>query len=423
MNKLHFSLAKLACTRSMRVEDARRGSKIPTREGRKVMKNNTAKWFLLVVTSGLLLGAAARSSFAQTCTPVPPDCTCPTQAFVDPEPNTSLNAFLINPATEVTGTIVATNDGTVTGIPCNIAVLFNNGQGQVGDKKSAQVNISLATHYGVLIDGSVNNVAVDVANTTVHDIGEPGYQTTKGTTCGVTGCQQGIGISYRAFQLGGMTGTAGGTVSNVTVYNYEKGGIEANGQGVNTTVRDSTVTGTGPVASPAQNGIQIGFGASASVTGNGVSANSYHNPDDSTTAATGVLVAGGPTYNNTPQCPGSSSASPCPYTTGTMVLKNTLTNNDVGAYLFNALDNNLDAPSDMTNNKVTNNTMSASCSLNVYVVGASVIGNNDKVVNNNMTGYTGSKDSNTGLGCFPVDPSPTPGNPGTSTKVHASPHP
>ena len=422
MNKLRFSLVTRACTRSMRAEDAPRGSKIPTLEGRKVMKNNTAKWFLLVVISGLLLGAAV-PSFAQICTPVPPDCTCPTQPFVDPETSTSLNAFLINPTAEVTGTLYATNDGTATGVPCNIGVLFNNGQGQVGDKKMAQTNISLATHYGVLVDGSVNNVAVDVTNTSVHDIGEPGYQATKGIACtAMSGCQQGIGVSYRAFQTGGMTGTAGGTVSNVTVYNYEKGGVEANGQGVNTTIRDSTVTGSGPVTNPAQNGIQVGFGASGSVTGNSASANSYHNPNDSTTAATGVLVAGGPTYNGSPQCPGSSATSPCPYTTGAMVLKNTLTNNDVGAYLFNPLDNNLDAPLDMTNNKITNNTMSASCSMNTYVVGASVIGNNDKVVNNNMTGYTGTKDPNTGLGCFPVDPSPTPGNPGTRTKVSASPH-
>ena len=416
MKELLISLGMLACPRSMPVEDARRGSKIPTLERRRVMKS-FAKWFLLVVLSILLSGAAPQPSSAQSPTPCPPipppGCTC--TGFVDPETNQTLHAFIINPVGEVTGLV------TVPG--CNIGVYFNTGQGQVGDKKLPQTDISGATHYGVLVDGSVDNVAVDVTNTKVHDIGEPGFQATLGTACtAMSGCQQGLGISYRAFQLGGMTGTAGGTVSNVTVSRYEKGGIEANGQGVNVTIRDNMVTGSGAVTNPAQNGIQIGFGANASATGNAVSLNMYHNPDDSSVTATGVLVAGGPFYNNTAACPGSSSTNPCPYTTGAKVLKNTLTDNDVGAYLFNPLDNLLDAPTDMTNNKVTNNTMSASCSSNAYVVGASVIGNNDKVINNNMTGYNGSKDPNTGLGCFPVDPSPTPGNHGTSTKVHASPH-
>jgi hypothetical protein len=401
MRKLHMSSAMLACTRSLLAEDAGRRSKI-SKSKRSILMRSASKCFLFAVVAGVLLGATAGRLSAQ--------CSCQPTPFFDPETSMTLNACMINPPSPVIGTINAA--------PCNIGVYFNNpGKNlQVGDKKQPQTDISGATHYGVLVDGSANNIAVDVTNTAVHDIGDP----TKPNS------DQGIGISYRAFQLGGMTGTAGGTVSNCNVYNYEKGGIEANGQGVNVTARNTTVTGgngifgTGPDTFQAQNGIQVGFGASGTVTGNTV-INNVHTPD-AFFAATGVLVAGGPTYNGTAQCPGSSSTNPCPYTTGTMVLKNTLNNNDVGAYLYNPLDDNLDAPTTMTNNKVINNSMSTSSCSNAYVVGASVIGNNDKVINNNMSGYIIPRDPNTGLGCFPVDPSPTPGNNGTSTKVHASPH-
>ncbi len=376
--------------------------------------NIPAKWFLFAVLSALLLGAVPPRSSAQTptpCTPVPgtPGCTC--TGFLDPETNTYLNAQIINPTSPVTGTVVATNTDTTGGIACNIGVYFNTTgkKLQVGDK-NLPTDISGATHYGVLVDGSVGDIAVDVTNTHVHNIRD----NTKPNS------QQGVGISYRAFQV---TGTAGGTVSSNTVDDYQKGGIEASGQGANVTIRNNTVTGSPlPPAQNtflAQNGIQVGFGATCNVTGNTVSHNSVHNPDDSGFAATGVLVPGGPFYNGTPPC---NNTSPCPYTTGTQVMRNTLTDNDVGAYLFNPMDSNLDAPTTMTNDKVINNTMSVSSCSNAYVVGASVIGNNDKVINNNMTGYTGSRDPNTGLGCFPVDPSPTPGNHGTSTKVHASPH-
>jgi len=392
MKKLHISFAMPACSRSLRVEDVSRGSKIPKLERTRVMKSST-KWFLLVVISGLLLGAAQPSS-AQSPTPcVPaPGCTCTT--FVDPDTNATLNALVVNPAAEVTTNL----DASVAG--CNIVVYFNNGQGQVGDKKMPQTVLSGATHYGVLIDGSVNNVAVDITNTAVHNI--------KSATN--PNSDQGVGISYRAFQLGGMTGTAGGTVSNCNVYDYQKGGIEANGQGVNVTIRDSTLTGSGPDIFLAQNGIQVGFGANGTVTGNNVSKNSF-NPDTNF-AATGVLVAGGPSYNGSTQCPGSSSTNPCPYTTGAMVLKNTLTDNDVGAYLYNPLDNNFTPPPSMTNNKVTNNTMSITTCSNAYMTGATDIGNNDKVINNVMTGYNTSNPN-----CFPVD------NGGTNTHVAASPHP
>src|SRR5207249_3215671 len=103
------------------------------------------------------------------------------------------------------------------------------------------------------------------------------------------GNQRGIGIYYRAF----LTGTTSGHISGNQVFDYQKGGIIANGHGTDVIVRDNTVSGLGPVGYIAQNGIQIGFGASARVQGNSVSGNSY---TGSSTVSGGIVVVGGPCY-------------------------------------------------------------------------------------------------------------------------------
>ena len=56
---------------------------------------------------------------------------------------------------------------------------------------------------------------------------------------------------------------------------YQKGGITANGIGVSVQIRDNVVTGDGPTTRTAQNGIQIGYGATATVMKNTVTGNSY----------------------------------------------------------------------------------------------------------------------------------------------------
>lgn len=66
---------------------------------------NVAKWFVLVVFSGLLLGAA--SSSAQ----------CTTTSFVVTDGSSPLTAKIVNPAGKVTGTVSAS--------PYNIGVYFN----------------------------------------------------------------------------------------------------------------------------------------------------------------------------------------------------------------------------------------------------------------------------------------------------------
>jgi hypothetical protein len=122
-----------------------------------------------------------------------------------------------------------------------------------------------------------------------------------------------------------ITGSAGGKVSGNFFYNYQKGGIVANGPGVAIIVSDNQVVGQGAVAYIAQNSIQIGYGASASVMKNTVFGHSY---TGTSTVSGGIIVVGGPGY-------GTCSGNPCALTTGTQIVQNTITDNDIGVFLTN----------------------------------------------------------------------------------------
>jgi nitrous oxidase accessory protein NosD len=103
------------------------------------------------------------------------------------------------------------------------------------------------------------------------------------------GCQSGNAIEVET--------SAGGnsivTISDNSVDDYQKNGITANENGSSVTIDGNTVVGIGPTTGAAQNGIQIGFGASGSITNNDVS-NHVWSPCVSTaqcsTDATGILV-------------------------------------------------------------------------------------------------------------------------------------
>ena len=134
--------------------------------------------------------------------------------------------------------------------------------------------MSGANYYGVL----VNKASVNVKNSTVHNIGETPFD----------GMQRGNAISY----LNGSTGTVSGT----TVKHYQKNGITISGknadnqdtrQPTSVSVLSNTVTGEGEVSYIAQNGIQISFGATATVRDNTVTGNNYA-PSD--TEASGLLL-------------------------------------------------------------------------------------------------------------------------------------
>ena len=120
---------------------------------------------------------------------------------------------------------------------------------------------------------------------------------------------------------------------------------------------------------------------------NTVSDNAYTGPNGASSG--GVLVFGGPFFG-----------VGVPYTTGVQVVHNTLTNNDVGIYLYNA-DAQGNAPKTQTKNGAVNNTIAntlgdrntTGCGSSLgYQAGISEFGTKDNIVNNKISGsgYTPS---------------------------------
>ena len=105
---------------------------------------------------------------------------------------------------------------------------------------------------------------------------------------GPSGCQEGNGIEVRDFSGSGINTV---TVSGNKVYEYQKGGIIINGE-VSATVSGNIVGQSATQANLAANGIQVGFGALATVSGNDVEGNTWlgWDPMFSDFAATAVLL-------------------------------------------------------------------------------------------------------------------------------------
>jgi parallel beta-helix repeat protein len=260
---------------------------------------------------------------------------------------------------DVTGTLDATG--------CNIGVYYDNTHtGNV----SSGANIHDANYFGVVVNGDVGAVSVNVTNAIINHIGEPTLD----------GTQHGVAIYYRALS----TGTASGTISGNTLTNYQKGGITVAGSGVSATITNNTVTGQGAVNYIAQNGIQVGYGAKATVSGNTVTGNAYTGAGQ--TSSAGILVVGGPCFG-------------LPYTVNLSISKNSLTGNDVGVWLFNAdptADPNVCvAGTTKTNNSVKFNTISNNAVTNTtghtatcgYQAGIADVGHKDLIVNNKISGF------------------------------------
>ena len=300
---------------------------------------------LILAAATIMIGSATALA---TCTPT---------GFM--RDGIDMTAAMINPAGTVSGAVDATG--------CNIGVYYD--AGHTGTVKNA--NIYGANYFGVVGNGTSGYVTVDILSSNIHDIGD----------VPLNGTQHGVAIYFRAFSdIGGVTGRIVGNV----ITHYQKGGIVTNGPGSQANVSDNTVTGEGHITYTAQNGIQIGYGASASVMRNRVSGNSYIGFPGDGSASGGIIVVGGPGYGT---CPGGND---CAYTVNTKVNDNVLTNNDVGVYLTNlsAAPYPLSpAPATATNVKAVNNTISDDeCFNHSYQAGISDVGNNDKMINNTIFG-------------------------------------
>lgn len=161
----------------------------------------------------------------------------------------TLTAKVVDPVAPVTSDVDASG--------CNIGVYFSTVSGSVDN-----ANVHGANYYGVFVDGKTNDISVDVTDSSIHNIGESP----------LNGAQHGLGIYYYGYNT---TGSVTGTVSGNEVSSYQKNGITVNGEKASVDIEDNTVTGEGRVDYIAQNGIQVGFGATGNVSGNTVTGNFY----------------------------------------------------------------------------------------------------------------------------------------------------
>jgi len=112
---------------------------------------------------------------------------------------------------------------------------------------------------GILFDGAAGTISNNVV---------------AGIRQGVSGCQEGNGIEVRNAPFDDTGSDLAVSILGNVVSGYQKNGITANGS-VAATITDNVVTGDGPVTHIAQNGIQVGFGATAMVRDNSATGNDY----------------------------------------------------------------------------------------------------------------------------------------------------
>lgn len=273
--------------------------------------------------------------------------------------------------------------------------------------------------FGVL---ALDHATATITNNTISNISDP-------VNSGLLGCQHGLAVLVGAYfwytvdSQGHLTGSAvindaaTATISGNTVWGYQKNGITAKGAGTAVSITNNTVNGSNRDANYstiiAQNGIELAEGATGQIMRNTVTGNTYTGPYWA--SGSGIVVFGGCGWG---------------YVVNAQVVGNTLVNNDVGVYAVNYADDCSSAPPVRTNIKVTNNSISNDAVTNVgswalgsvtyhgYQAGIDEEGNNDKVINNTVSG-AGYATLQAAGGPF-VLAIDTISGPTTSPKVHAN---
>ena len=280
---------------------------------------------------------------------------------------TPLTARIVNPTAPVTGAVDATG--------CEVGVYFNRG----GRVSGAEV--FGARYYGVLVDGNLNDVNVDVSNSSFHDIGEVPR----------TAVRHGQGVAYRSFDGGSATGTASGN----RVWGFQEAGMNMTGPGSTVTFSGNRIIGPGPQTVIEQNGIQVIFGAHGTVQGNEISGMSFSGTGQAPSA--GILVVGGPAYNK-------------PYTYGAVLVDNVITGADTGIAVYEAEVNSRPSPLPTSirieGNVITNDHLNnvAGWGNKGYQAGIFDHANGDRIVGNTISGDGYDKAFCGGAAvCLPID--------------------
>jgi hypothetical protein len=219
----------------------------------------------------------------------------PVGATIDVCPGTYPEQVAISKNLTLIGIASGTSDAAVVVTPAT--GLVQNGLDIYGNPVAAQIFVQGGA------DVTISHLTVDGSNNQLSGCGAPDpigiyYQNSSGkiTDNAVRdvlmdpadqGCQLGLAINVES-----NTGTPAVTISDNSVRNYDKNGITVSGPatgapGPDATVSANTVIGLGATSVIAQNGIQIGFGATGSVTSNYVADDIYTGP---TYGSSGILI-------------------------------------------------------------------------------------------------------------------------------------
>lgn len=222
----------------------------------------------------------------------------PPGATIDVCPGFYPEQILVYQAVTIKGIASGGQGAAVITVP-NGGLQQNTTSLATGNPIAAQVLVQAAT------SANITNMTVDGANNGFNNgCADPNpigiyYQNSSGTISHNTvlnevllpannGCQAGLGI----FVQSGNGGTSTVTINNNNVANYQKNGITGNEAGTSVTITGNDVIGQGPTNGAAENSIQIGFGATGSITSNTVGSDIWA-PDvfgDTGNAAAGILV-------------------------------------------------------------------------------------------------------------------------------------
>jgi nitrous oxidase accessory protein NosD len=254
--------------------------------------------------------------------------------------NKSLTIDADNGVWVVPANLTANVTDLVSGDPLAVAISVQN---------AADVNID-----GLIVDGS-NNGLTACAPRLIGIL----YENASGRVAhnAVRNFNLGLGSSLNGCQSGNAieVDTATGGNSSVEIHEnsvqtYQKNGVTGNEPGTEIDLDGNTVTGVGPTAGAAQNGVQVGYGAAGRIRNNTITDNIY-SPCTATTCdtnAAGILI-----YNSD----------------GIDIENNSVGSNQIGIYVGGN-------QSRIARNSIFNS---------VVLIGVALVGNQNEVTNNTIT--------------------------------------
>jgi Right handed beta helix region len=246
--------------------------------------------FSLVATVGLCAGGGNHFNTIQAAVNA---VSSSPNSTVKVCPGTYPEQITITTNLTLLGVVGGTADAAVVTVPAD-GLAANNVTDIFGFPTAAQIFVQNATV-------TISHITVDGANDGLTGCGVDAigiyYQNSSGTItdsavrnvllpASLQGCQDGLAINVES-----NAGTPAVTISNNSVRNYDKNGITASGPGTagvgpNVTITGNTVVGLGPTTVTAQNGIQVGGGASGKITSNIVTDDIFTNSPDCASAGT-----------------------------------------------------------------------------------------------------------------------------------------